>query len=164
MKKLILLFSISIAFLSCKKEKDITGQDVIVTVTSNLWSTSELRAVNLDSTRFQFYNKGSDNLPESSPFETLYTGPDGTCKVTLKGDTEYYVSCLSASYKSSGGSIHCYINPLTDEDMSSFHSTHEKNNKKNSYVPGDFTVTFISSQAKSGSGGTSVAINDPFNF
>lgn len=156
MKNSILVLAFISIFFSCAKEKDITGKDYIVTATARIWSTSKLKAINIDSVRFEFFATSSYSVP----FATLYTGIDGTCQIVLKGDTEYWMRCTSPQYKNSEGSIYTYI-----PGASSFHSTFENNNKKHTYVPADFTVTFIKGEViNNGIGSTSMIYIDPINY
>lgn len=155
MRNLIIVLAFISILFSCTKEKDITGTNYVVTATTKIWSTSKLQSVNIDSTKFEFFTTSSYGVP----FATVYTGSDGTCQIILKGDTEYWMKCTSPNYKNSAGKIYSY-NPI----YGNFHSTHEKNNKRHTYISADFTNTFIEGQIQGYGGSTINIYDDPINF
>lgn len=153
--KNFLYIALALILFSCAKEKDITGKDYTLTATSSIWSTSKLKSANSDSTKFEFFTTSS----YGTPFATTYTGSDGKCQVTLKGNTDYWMRCTSPMYKNSSGNVYTYI-----QCASSFHSTVEQNDKKHTYIPADFTVIFIEGQTNRGVSSTIGTYNDPINF
>lgn len=152
MKNLILVLAFISIFFSCAKEKDITGKDYTLTASARIWSTSKLQAANMDSSKFEFFTTSSYSIP----FATAYTDSEGNCQVTLKGDTDYWMRCTSPWYKNTSGKVYTYI-----QCASHFHSTHEQNDKKHTYIPADFTVTFIEGQTNGVNGSTINIYPDP---
>lgn len=155
--KNIIYLSIALFLFSCKKEKDITGQDFIVTASAKIWSKDKQEFAPSDSAKFIFYESQTDSIP----YKILYTGLDGSCQITLKGDRDYYFTCITPHYKNSSGLDYSYT-PKT----SVAHSTKEKNDKKHTYIPGDFYISFIQDQIEKTNpqSSTNLIHDDPINF
>lgn len=126
MRKLIILLSITLLLLSCKKEDNTKEKDYEVTISSRI---SKDKYYEADSSKFEFYKSSSDSIP----FFVAYSGIDGKVKVTLKGDTEYWAKCITASFKSSTKkNTYHYFKSYP------FHSTRENAGTK----PNDHQVIF----------------------
>ncbi len=127
MKKLIIIPALLILLFGCKKE-DITLKKFTVTASVGVWEASTQSYVAApDSFKYEFYS----DYHSSTPFETLYTGTDGKCKIELDGGKEFYVKC----YAPQGYSY--------EDNLRTGFLHSSRLMKGNKYLPGDFITTFI---------------------